>query len=74
MSDRKVRNLTTERARRGQLPWTFTIDVAADRFHIEIFKGAGPFDGLAMAGAADAWAKTLRKMARELRRIMKESG
>lgn len=64
----KVHNLTTERARRGRLPWTFTIDLGADRFRATLSPDARPIDMLAMADAADAWAKALRQAAKQLRR------
>ena len=60
-----VHNITAERARRGRLPWTFTIDLAADRFRVSATKDCRPADLLAMAEAAEGWARELVKAARK---------
>jgi len=63
-----VHDITVERARRGRLPWTFTIDLAAGRFRMSVLSSARPVDLLAMAEAAESWARTLRHTARTLRK------
>lgn len=63
----KVHDLTRERARRGTLPWAFTVDLALDDFKATLFKGATPHDLLVMADAAERWSKALREAARTLR-------
>ena len=67
-----VHNIADARARRGRLPWVFTVDLAANHFHAGLYRDARPFDLLAMADAADEWAKALRQAARALRRGYKK--
>lgn len=70
----KVHDLTTERARRSRLPWSMKIDLAADHF---VFKADSRnlrlADLLSMAASFDAWARTLRKSARQLRKAHEET-
>jgi hypothetical protein len=63
-----VHSLTAERARRGRLPWTFTIDVGANRFVMRVRSGATLKDIEALATELDAWSVSLRKAARSIRK------
>lgn len=62
-----LHNLTAERGRRGSLPWSWTVDLAANHFHMRVRRSAGRVDLLAMAEAADTWARALRRAAKQLR-------
>lgn len=63
----KVHNFTTERARRGRLPFSWTIDVGKGTFCIRMRADATLTDLIAMADAAESWAKSLRVAAKALR-------
>ena len=63
----KVHDLTAERARRGRVPWDFTLDLARDHHRIAVYQGAGPHDLLAMAESCERVGRMLLKAARTLR-------
>jgi hypothetical protein len=64
-----VRSLTKARAKRGELPWGFTVDVAADHYSLHALKSATPLDLVVMADKVDETAKTLRVLARQIRKL-----
>lgn len=64
----KVTSITTERARRKRLPWSFTVDLAASRFVMRVRPGITAVDVAAMAEALELWGHTLLEAAGQLRR------
>lgn len=64
---KNVVSLAEAKRTRRRRPWVFTVDLAADRFHLAVGHGATALDIVALVEQTEVWGAALTKMGAGLR-------